>query len=449
MFPYTLRVSSFFLFRNIRRNNKIRNRFYEARKRINCIPSKDIMDINVLMFGWEFPPYNSGGLGTACLGLSRALTRENVRITFVLPKKFDVHSPHLKIVFADQLAIKFTEVNSLLYPYVTSDEYSLDRERIKSDIYGRTLLEEVLRYARAARKIAKKEKFDIIHAHDWLSFLAGIEAKKVSGKPLIVHVHATEFDRTAGQNVNQNVYDIERKGLHFADKIIAVSNRTKENIMRHYGVPAHKIEVIHNGIDGGEYRALSERLMELKQQHKKIVLYAGRITIQKGPEYFIRAAKRALEYYPDAVFIVAGSGDMEHQIMMEAAYLGISDKIFFTGFLRGDDLNAIYQSADLYVMPSVSEPFGITPLEALVNNTPVLISKQSGVSEVLTHALKTDFWDTEDMANKIVSVLKHSSLKKTLRDNGKREAQKISWQEAAKKCIDLYSRILSTHAASA
>jgi glycogen(starch) synthase len=395
------------------------------------------------MFGWEFPPYNSGGLGTACFGLSRALVRQNVRITFVLPKRLAVSSNDLRLVFADEHAIKLTEVNSLLYPYVTSEEYILDREHIKNDIYGRTLLEEVVRYARAARKIAKKEQFDIIHAHDWLSFLAGIEAKNVSGKPLVVHVHATEFDRTGGQGVNQNVYNIERRGLHFADKIIAVSNLTKQKIVEHYGINPSKIKVIHNGVDREDYRKLSEQLAHLKRENKKIVLYAGRITIQKGPEYFIRAARRVLDYYPDAVFVVAGSGDMERQIMMEAAYLGISDRILFAGFLRGDELNAIYQAADLYVMPSVSEPFGITPLEALVNDTPVLISRQSGVSEVLTHALKSDFWDTEDMANKIISVLMHNSLKETLRENGCREVEKISWKEAARKCVDLYRNILS------
>jgi len=401
------------------------------------------VNIGILMFGWEFPPYNSGGLGTACLGLSRALVKENVGIIFVLPKKFNVHSSDIRIIFADQQGIKFEEIDSPIYPYVTSDKYSIEREHENNDVYGRTLLEEVRRYARSARKIAKKQKFDIIHAHDWLSFLAGIEAKKVSGKPLVVHVHATEFDRTGGQNINQNVYNIERQGMQFADKVIAVSNRTKEKIIHHYGIPAEKIEVVYNGVDREEFKALPERLYTLKKDGKKIVLYAGRITIQKGPEYFIRAAKQTLEYYPDAIFVVAGSGDMEHQMMMEAAYLGISDKVIFTGFLRGDDLSAVYQVADLYVMPSVSEPFGIAPLEALSNNTPVLISKQSGVSEVLTHALKADFWDTNEMANKIVSTLKHDSLKNTLRDNGRHDVDKLSWTESARKCINLYKQILS------
>lgn len=402
------------------------------------------MNIKVLMFGWEFPPYNSGGLGTACYGLSKALTQSRVHITFVLPKKFNVHSSDIKILFADEHAVKIQEVNSLLYPYVTSEEYVLDREHIKNDIYGRTLLEEVERYARSARRIAKKEKFDIIHAHDWLSFLAGIEAKKVSGKPLIVHVHATEFDRTGGQRVNQNVYEIERRGLNFADKIIAVSNMTKQKIVEHYGINPNKIEVVHNGVDENDWKKdLRHIVTHFREMNKKIVLYAGRITIQKGPEYFIRAAKRVLEYCPSAIFIMAGSGDMEHQIMTEAAYLGISDKIIFTGFLRGDELSAIYQAADLYVMPSVSEPFGIIPLEVILSGTPVLISKQCGVSEVLIHALKSDFWDTEDMADKIVSVLNHGSLKDTLRDNGKHEASKVTWRESARKCINLYKQILS------
>jgi len=402
------------------------------------------------MFGWEFPPHNSGGLGTACFGLTRALADEGTDIIFVLPKKIgDVRSGRMRVLFADTATgagtITFTEVESALVPYATSESYMLSGSEngdIIRNLYSRTLLGEVKNYALRARQIARKEQFDIIHAHDWLAFLAGIEAKKVSGKPLILHVHATEFDRTGGQGVNSDVYDIEKSSMEYADHIIAVSNYTKQQIVRQYGIPSEKITVVHNGIDPDFRYNVIPRLQKIKKQKNKIVLFVGRITIQKGPEYFVRAAKKVLERYPNALFIVSGSGDMERQMMTEGAYLGISDRVIFTGFLRGDDLIALYQAADLFVMPSVSEPFGITPLESIINGTPVIVSKQSGVSEVLSHALKVDFWDTDEMANKILSVLQNDSLKETLRENGHKEIKKVNWNSAAKKCVAVYSIFL-------
>ena len=398
--------------------------------------------MRVLMFGWEFPPHNSGGLGTACFGLTRALASRKIEVLFVLQKKVGVSASFMSILFADERRVKFTEIETILKPYVTSEGYIHERDKILSDIYGNTLMQEVRRYALRAREIAQKETFDIIHAHDWLSFLAGIEAKKVSGKPLILHMHATEFDRTGGQGMNQEVYDIEQSAMQQADGIIAVSNFTKQKIVDYYGIPAHKIEVVHNGIDACDYENIPDRLSEFKKSGQKIVLFAGRITVQKGPEYFIRAAKRVLEHKSNVMFLVAGSGDMERQMMLEAAYLNISDHVMFVGFLRGDDLNAVYKAADLFVMPSVSEPFGITPLESIIAGAPVLISKQSGVSEVLTHALKVDFWDTEDMANKILGVISHRSLKETLWGNSREEIKKVSWDTASRKCVDYYEKIL-------
>lgn len=395
------------------------------------------------MFGWEFPPHNSGGLGTACFGLTRALAARKIEVLFVLPKKVGVAASFMNILFADKKSVKFLEIETPLKPYVTSESYIRERDKVTSDIYGGTLMQEVRRYALRARDIAKKETFDVIHAHDWLSFLAGVEAKKVSGKPLILHMHATEFDRTGGQGVNQAVYDIERESMmQYADGIIAVSNFTKQKIVERYGVPAEKIQVVHNGIDECDYTSIPDRLSEMKKAGQKIVLFAGRITIQKGPEYFVRAAKRVLDVNPNVLFLVAGSGDMERQMLLEAASLGISDRVIFVGFLRGDDLNAVYKIADLFVMPSVSEPFGITPLESIIAGTPVLISKQSGVSEVLVHALKTDFWDTEDMANKILGVVSHRSLWQTLWGNSREEVKKVNWDAASKKCIDYYEKII-------
>ena len=399
------------------------------------------MDIKVLMFGWEFPPYNSGGLGVACLGLTRALTNEAIRISFVLPKKMDITSQHMKMIFADAPLINFCAINSLLSPYMGLQGYLGQYSIHNASFYGGSLFEEVSRYALRAGQLALQETFDIIHAHDWLSFPAGIEAKRISGKALIAHVHATEFDR-AGEHINQRVYEIEKEGMTKADSVIAVSAFTKNVITKHYAIDPSKITVVHNGVEKEDLPSFTDSLEKVKQRGAKIVLFVGRITLQKGPDYFLRAAHKALSYNPNILFVIVGSGDMETQIIQEAAYLGISDKIFFTGFLRERELSAIYEAADLFVMPSVSEPFGIASLEALTHGTPILISKQSGVSEVVAHALKVDFWDVDEMANKILAVLKHQSLSQCLKSEGGKEVEKISWKDAAKKCIDLYQKVL-------
>ncbi|MCX6739153.1 MAG: glycosyltransferase family 4 protein [Candidatus Parcubacteria bacterium] len=398
------------------------------------------MALKVLMFGWEFPPHNSGGLGTACFGLSRALSHDS-EVVFVLPKKVPVNSGFAKMVFANIGSIKIQHIDSLLYPYITGESYNEEYQTHHDSAYGASLIEEVKRYARKAGAIALSENCDVIHAHDWLAYLAGIEAKKATGKPLVVHVHATEFDRTGGQGVNEEVYAIERAGLEASDAVVAVSQWTKDILVSKYNVAPEKVTVVHNGIDIEDAKKLPSQLKELKSAGNKIVLFVGRITMQKGPDYFIRAAKRVLEYRPKTMFVVSGSGDMEYQMIRQAANEGISDRVFFAGFLRGDDLNSVYQSADLYIMPSISEPFGITPLEALANGTPVLISNQSGVSEVLNHALKTDFWDIDDMADKIISTLDHPSLSENLRANGYQEVKKNSWSVAAGKCTALYGKL--------
>jgi len=400
------------------------------------------------MFGWEFPPHNSGGLGTACMGLTKALAKEGVNVTFVLPKKVDVNSNFMNILFADSKNVQFRGIETILSPYITPNSYSKALKQAESShrILAKTLVEEVYRYGIEARKIAKSEDFDVIHAHDWLSFPAGIEAKKISGKPLVVHVHATEFDRTGGQGANTSVYEIEKMGMEQADRVVAVSNFTKQKIMKHYNIDPEKISVVHNGIEADDWRhgELSEQLKTLKRRGRKIVLFLGRITIQKGPEYFIRAAKKVLDYEPDTIFVMSGSGDMQGQIMKEVAHLGIGDKVLFPGFLRGEELKSMYRAADLYIMPSVSEPFGITPLESMISGVPVIISRQSGVSEVLTHALKVDFWDTDELANKIVGVLRSDVLKKTMDENGRIEIKTINWDKAAQKCVDIYREIFNS-----
>ena len=346
--------------------------------------------------------------------------------------------------------VRFLTVDSPLKPYVPSGTQSIFGKNInyenswqcessKSGLnYGRDIYEQVHRYAEKVTEIASVENFDIIHAHDWMTFPAAIAAAKLSKSPLIVHVHSTEFDRS-GKNINQTVYDIERHGMHTAGKVIAVSNYTKNIIINRYGVQPDKIEVVYNGVEcsGKKYpRVINKKL-------DKIVLFLGRITMQKGPEYFIAAAKKVLEKISNVKFIMAGDGDMTHRMIDYAAYLGIGHKVFFTRFLRGSDVDKVYQMADLYVMPSVSEPFGIAPLEAVKHDVPVLISKQSGVSEILSHALKVDFWDTNQMANKMAAVLKYPPLGRVLRENGRAEVEKIRWEDSAILVNNIYKQMLA------
>ncbi len=300
--------------------------------------------------------------------------------------------------------------------------------------YGSDLYGDAHRYARLAGVLARREDFDVIHAHDWLTYPAGMAVKAITGKPLVVHVHATEFDRS-GEHVNRGVYDIERAGMHAADKVIAVSMLTKNICERRYGVPADKIEVVYNGVDQDSRQPVAAQQIGAKD---KIVLFLGRITMQKGPEYFIAAAKRVLEKVENVKFVVAGSGDLALRMIEQAAQLGIGAKVLFTGFLRGKDVERVFQMADCYVMPSVSEPFGIAALEAMHNETPVIISKTSGVAEVLQHALKVDFWDIDEMANKIVAVLKYAPLSKTLREHGAFEVRDLTWDGAAQRCLQIY-----------
>ena len=404
--------------------------------------------MKILMFGWEFPPFNTGGLGTACYGLTKALSKQGVNITFVIPTApKPIKSDFVNLIIASCTGfLDIKRVNSLLVPYISSKGYNdMYRQRsIKSDknfglVYGQNLFEEVNRYAIKAREIAINESFDLIHCHDWMTFLAGIEARKVSGKPLIVHIHATEFDRT-GDNPNPYIYDIEKRGMEEADFVISNSNFTKNNVIRHHGINPDKIFVVHNAVEFTSFPDSEE--FKIKSQDK-IVLFLGRITLQKGPDYFLDAAKKVLENEKNVKFIVAGSGDMEVSMIEKAAKLGIAKHVLFTGFLRGEDIDRAYRMADLYVMPSVSEPFGITPLEAMRNGTPVIISKQSGVSEVIKNCLKVDFWDIDEIANKIIAVLKYNALHHCLKEHGLIEIKKFSWNDSAKKCIDVYERVLS------
>ncbi|MBI2144649.1 glycosyltransferase family 4 protein [Candidatus Woesearchaeota archaeon] len=397
------------------------------------------------MFGWEFPPLNTGGLGTACYGLTKGLSKNGVSIVLVLPQASagteKISSVKIRAVNIANVRIK--PVKSAMSAYMSPTEYEryMLKNKGRKPIYGQNLFEEVERFARQAAIIAREELaegFDIIHAHDWMTYKAGLAAKRVSGKPLVVHVHATEFDRTGGLGANEHVYMIEKEGMERADAVIAVSNYTKQKIMEHYGIPSGKISVVHNAIDKDE---MPDVRVE-KNSSEKTVLFLGRITLQKGPDYFVMAAKRALEAEPDTRFIIAGSGDMEPRIIEKTAELGIANKVLFAGFLHDEDVHKAYRMADLYVMPSVSEPFGITPLEAVMNRTPAIVSRQSGVKEVLSHCLQVDFWDIDQMANKIVAALRYKELHSELRRNGYDEASKLSWSGSAQKCIGVYNLLL-------
>lgn len=425
--------------------------------------------MRVLMFGWEFPPHISGGLGTACYGLTKGLAQHDVDILFVVPKAFGDEDQSIgEILGAEEVTINQTtfnfqdiwkeitymEVGSILVPYISPEnfeEYFSDSEktgettsrtdslgRLKfSGKYGANLFQEVSNYALVAASIAAKHDFDVIHAHDWLTYAAGVAAKKVSGKPLVAHIHATEFDRS-GESVNQTVYDIERMGMQEADRVIAVSNLTRKIVIERYGIDANKVHTVYNAVQPLE----KDKATYQKNVDEKIVTFLGRITLQKGPEYFIEAAKKVLDRMDNVRFVMAGSGDMLQRMVRHAASLGIMTKFHFTGFLRGAEVDKMFGISDVYVMPSISEPFGISPLEAMRSNVPVIISKQSGVAEILQHAIKVDFWDIDAMADSIYGLLKYDGLSKMFRNHGKSEVDNLKWENAALHVKEVYQTVL-------
>ncbi len=421
--------------------------------------------MKVLMFGWEFPPHISGGLGTACYGLTKGLAKHNVDIDFVVPKAYGDEDQSIgrfhsagdvsfqvreKMVKEFWDKIKYMEVGANLIPYMSPEEYEklitkenkstgelegeLKAEKFEfSGKYGTNLMQEVSRYALIASMLAKNLEFDIIHAHDWLTYAAGIAAKQVSGKPLVVHMHATEFDRS-GQGVNQNVFDIERKGMMEADKVITVSNLTRKTVHEKYGIPLEKTVTVYNAVEPFKpRRGDSDRNVK-----EKVVTFLGRITFQKGPEYFIEAAYKVLQHDRNVRFVMAGSGDMMNRMVRRVAELGISDRFHFTGFLSGEDVHHMFAKSDVYVMPSVSEPFGISPLEAMRSNVPVIISKQSGVAEILEHALKVNFWDIDEMADAIYGLINYKGVAELFKRFGKTEVDKLKWENAAAQVLGVY-----------
>ncbi|MFC2114909.1 glycosyltransferase family 4 protein [Bacteroidota bacterium] len=427
--------------------------------------------MRVLMFGWEFPPHISGGLGTACYGLTKGMSQiDDMEILFVVPKAFgDEDQTKLRLIGANDVELKdgqkhyykllekiqFLEVNSNIVPYTDPEDFyrqvSKDEEGKKQYVqthfsgkleftggYGQNLYQEITNYAVVAAEIAASFDFDVIHAHDWLTYPAGMAAKEVSGKPLVVHVHATDFDRSGG-NVNPGVYNMERSGMHGADKVISVSNLTRDTVINNYGVDPEKVVTVYNAVDPVVQK---ENITVNKGYNEKVVTFLGRITMQKGPEYFIEVAKKVLQKMDMVRFVMAGSGDMMVKMISHASSLGIMDKFHFTGFLSGDDVYRMFSLTDVYVMPSVSEPFGISPLEAMQSNVPVIISHQSGVAEILRHAVKVDFWDIDAMADAIYGILNYDALSEMFKKYGKEEVENLKWENSAIKVMDVYSSVL-------
>ena len=421
------------------------------------------------MFGWEFPPHIAGGLGTASYGLTKGLAKHGVKVMFVMPKAGgDEDQSVVKIINASDVEmmseysnldeywqnVNFMEIGSNLVPYLDPETFERTvKETIKtgehsehivfrnkfqfSGKYGTNLMEEVARYAMVAGTIAAQQDFDIIHAHDWLTYSAGIVAKKVSGKPLVIHVHATEFDRS-GENVNQQVYDIERRGMEAADRVITVSNLTRNIVINRYGINPDKVVTVHNAVD---FQTREDVKVD-RGVKEKVVTFLGRITMQKGPEYFVEAAARVLKKTNRVRFVMAGSGDMMNKMILLSAQRNISDRFHFTGFLRGKQVYEMLKASDVYVMPSVSEPFGISPLEAMQVGVPSIISKQSGCAEILTNVIKTDYWDIDAMADAIYSIITYPAIYKQLREEGEREVNEIKWKYAGQKVIDIYHKVM-------
>ncbi len=390
------------------------------------------MGLTVLQLGWEFPPHNLGGLGTACAGIVEGLVANNVRVILVVPGDNPIVGSGFKsIVLGTLNPFKKITLASKLHEYAHPGSSGGKISGKKNSLYGTDIFDAVAHYTQTCIDHLTKESFDVIHAHDWMTYRAGVALKKITGKPLVVHVHATEFDRSGDLGAHADIYHIEKYGMEHADKVIAVSNYTKQKIIRRYYISAEHVEVVYNAVSSG--------LKNVGKKHPRpLVLFLGRLTVQKGPDYFLSVAQKILTYRRDIDFVVAGSGDMEHMLIERAAAMGIAENVFFTGFLRGDAVDRMYGMADVYVMPSVCEPFGIAPLEAMSHGVPVVLSNSSGVCEVLSHCFKSDFWDVHLMANQIIAILEHPELSQELRKNGAREVGHLRWVDMAQRCISIY-----------
>ena len=419
--------------------------------------------MKALMFGWEFPPHILGGLGTASYGLTRGLSKqEDMQIDFVIPRpRGDEDQSFLRIIGTGNTPIVWKNVDydylkKRIGKFMDPQLYYDLRDRIYADFsyfqtndlgciefsgrYPDNLLEEINNYSIVAGVIARTVPFDIIHSHDWLTYPAGLHAKSITGKPLVIHVHATDFDRSRGK-VNPQVYAIEKDGMDNADHIITVSNLTRNVVIEKYFQDPRKVTTVHNAVE--PLNSEIESIQSRKGTHNKVITFLGRITMQKGPEYFVEAAAKVLKKANNVRFVMAGSGDMMNKMIRLAAERNISDRFHFTGFLKGKQVYEMLKSSDVYVMPSVSEPFGISPLEAMQCGVPSIISKQSGCAEILNHAIKTDYWDIEAMADAMYSIITYPGMHEYLKEEGKKEVDAITWEDAGRKVRRIYDQALS------
>lgn len=418
--------------------------------------------MKALMYGWEFPPHILGGLGTASFGLIKGMSMQpDMDITFVMPKPWgDEDQSFLKIIGVCNTPVVWRNVS---YEYVSHRlsklmdpaKYFELRDHIYDDFsyrhtndlgciefsgrYPDNLLEEINNYSIVAGVIARTEQYDVIHAHDWLTYPAGIHSKMISGKPLVIHVHATDYDRSRG-NVNPDVYSIEKNGMDYADKIITVSNLTRQTVIEKYHQNPSKVITVHNAVEplGKEILSITDK----RGVTDKIVTFLGRITMQKGPEYFVEAATKVLQKTNKVRFVMAGNGDMMNKMIRLAAARNISDRFHFTGFMKGKQVYEIFKASDVYVMPSVSEPFGISPLEAMQCGVPSIISKQSGCAEILDYAIKVDYWDIEALADAIYGLISYPQLHTFMQEEGLKEVNNIKWEYAGQKVRRVYDSIL-------
>ncbi len=414
------------------------------------------------MFGWEFPPHILGGLGTASYGLTKGMWEcGDMEIDFVIPRPWgDEERSFANIIGASQVPVAWRDVSreyveKRIGNLMNPDLYFDLRSHIYADFnylhtndlgciefsgrYPDNLLEEINNYSICAGVIARTLSFDVIHSHDWLTYPAGIHAKKITGKPLVIHVHATDFDRSRGK-VNPTVFGIELDGMHNADHIITVSNLTRQTVIDKYGIDPAKVTTVHNAVT-----PLSEELLNVQAQKpkEKVVTFLGRITMQKGPEYFVEAAAKVLKNNHNVRFVMAGSGDMMDKMIHLAAERGIADRFHFPGFQKGKQVYEMLKASDVYIMPSVSEPFGISPLEAMQMGVPSIISKQSGCAEILSNVIKTDYWDIDAMADAINSIVTYPAMYNQLREDGLNEVNQITWDKAGAKVIDIYNKVIN------
>jgi glycosyltransferase involved in cell wall biosynthesis len=393
------------------------------------------------MFGWEFPPFRAGGLATATHGLVKGLVRQGVDVTLVVPfAAGDSHIPGLRLVSAPRVAIR--RVDALLSPYTSAATYVTDREaHSPTAVYGRDLFQEVDRYAAIARTIAADEPHDVIDTHDWLTFTAGLEARHVSGRPMVAHIHATELDRAAAGHENHTIFTRERYGLHEATRVIANSHFLQHRVVDDFGVPGDRVDVVHWGVDGPRIdpHAPVDRAIS-----RPLVLFVGRVTYQKGPRYIIDLARRVSEYLPQARFVIAGDGDAFPDTVNYAVDQGVADRVLFTGGLQQPDVERLYQMADVCVMPSVHEPFGLVALESLRNGTPCIVPIGSGVAEVLENVFKVDFWDVDAMTNAVVALARYPVLHETMRERGVAEMHdpRFTLDEPARRTAAVYARAI-------